>query len=315
VGEGLSCRRCGGALVATPDPEQLLCGYCGFAFLRTEGDTVAAYAPAGRYGRRRAAQALTAELEKRHVMGFAIEQATLVHLPYWQVEGKLVGWQRYREKVAPPAGGASGSPSQPAVRDVEETISRDVVASFPACDVRGYGLLGVAHRVAGLSLRPLSLEALGNDQIACAPVTSAAAALRSTRLYYGSRLTKPHATTTRQRLSLLRTRVRLIYYPVWRLRYRSGGRRYQATLDGMQGHLLKATLPHRVPGRAWAWSLAASASGFAAGIHPVAGALTFGGWLLWRLRSDGLHGRPRELMGWLSRELSGARTEVREGKG
>jgi hypothetical protein len=46
------------------------------------------------------------------------------------------------------------------------------------------------------------------------------------------------------------TRVRLIYYPVWRLRYRYGGRLYGAVVDGVTGEIVYARAPqsdgHRV---------------------------------------------------------------------
>jgi hypothetical protein len=315
--QGLVCRHCGGALARSADPEQLLCRYCGAGFLEREGGQVAAFAPAGRIGRRRAAVVLARALGEAGVRGHAVHEAVLFHIPFWQVEGKLVGWQSYQKReTVGPRSAVSNEGGRPLelteTRAVEEILSRNVVASFPACDVRGFGLLGVAHQVEHLTLRSFSIEALAVGEIACGVIHSASFALRTTRLFYASRLLPVQGSHVRQRLSLIRTRMRLIYYPMWKLRYRSAGRAYEAIVDGVRKRVVRGSHPVSLRDHAPAWLGAGGIAGFLMGVHPVLGSLAAGTWLVSRVRGADVHGRPRELAGWLTQELAGPRVGIAE---
>jgi hypothetical protein len=65
------------------------------------------------------------------------------------------------------------------------------------------------------------------------------------------------------------TRLKLLYYPVWLLRYRHRGRVYELVVDGVQGALLRGTAPRNT---------AAAAAVSAAGLG--LGALGLGRWML-----------------------------------
>lgn len=249
-------------------------------------------------GRAEAVDALREALAARGLPAPRVEQSRLVLVPYWNLEAKIVGWQQYRapEDRVPPREAEGPVPVDHAERDVEETVAKDVRSSYPACDARGIGLLGVAHRLEGIAMQPFSHEAVGPDTTVCAVMHPASTALRRARIGHAQRLLPRRARQVRQRVSLVRVRLQLVYYPVWRI---SGGS-HVAYVDGARGTVLRASAD-RVRGRSGTpWLAAAAASGFVAGIHPALGVHALLLWALARLRGSGGRGG---LQGGLSREL------------
>ncbi len=317
---GLGCPRCGGGLATVDgDPARLRCSYCGYECLRRSDSGVAAHVPAGRIGRRRAASAVAALLSARGVHGYAIESVQLFYLPFWELQGKLVGWQRYRvRRERPPHAPGLAAEQAPAKSElppedrVEEVVARDVTWSSPACDARDFGLAGIADRVATLQLRPLDLDRLRGDEIACAVVHPLSAAKRALRLYHCARVVPRGALDVRQRLDLLRAQASLIYYPIYRVSYRSAGVLHVACIDALRGRLLAGTRPLRTPDRTAAWLLAAALAGFLMGVHPALAVSGFLAWVLLRLRARGSTRGRVGLGGWLSEELGAGSAQVGE---
>jgi hypothetical protein len=328
---GIRCERCGGALVQSVDSHGLRCEYCSTHYLSVSGMTVQgdthadatdvgardprlkafgervdALTPAGRLGRRRVLHAFQDSLRAAGVKGHAVERVRLQMLPFWQIEGKLVGWQRFEQPLAAPSEDELPMELRQRYESIEESLSREVVASFPACDVRTHGLMGIAHRVAGLRLRSFSLDELSGEHEACAVIHPASAALRTAREYHASRLAPANARGLKQRTTFVRTRLRIIYYPVWSLEYRSGGDAFLATIDGVSGRVLTGSRPAWSRDQSRFWLGAAAFAGWAAGLHWPLGLYALASWSFFRIRSAG---RVR-LMGWLSRELTGPRRIV-----
>ena len=83
-------------------------------------------------------------LAEAGVKGHVVEEARRIHLPFWDLQAKVVGWQRYRERVSSPERASTSStgfppsvePPQYVLR--EESFGRNVNYSTPACDVRGW---------------------------------------------------------------------------------------------------------------------------------------------------------------------------------
>jgi hypothetical protein len=73
------------------------------------------------------------------------------------------------------------------------------------------------------------------------------------------------------------TRLKLLYYPVWRMRYRYRGRVYELAVDGVQGRLLCGTAPRN-----------AAAAAAAAAVGLGLGALGLGRWLRGMAGADGV---------------------------
>jgi hypothetical protein len=278
--------------------------------------------PTARIGRRAAASAVSRQVAAQGVRGFAVQSTQLLYVPFWQLELKLVGWQRYRLRRADPRRHPHREESAlpievsaaPAVADepVQELVARDVSHSAAACDARDLGLIGIADRLPTLKLRPFDPDRLRLDELACAVVHPLAVARRGARLYHGARLAPAGAVELRQRLDILRAHAQLVYYPVYRVRYRSAGLTHWATVDGVRGRVLAGTRPLRLPDRTPAWLAAGAASGLCAGLHPALGLLALGAWTWARLRARQGPVSGASLSAWLSDELGGAPPGVAE---
>lgn len=311
---GLSCPRCAGALeMLDGDPETMRCGYCGHRFLDWDDRGIASFAPCGRLGRRRALRVLRDALDEVGVRGHAVEKARRFHLPFWFLEAKLVGWQRYRRRrTAQPAGVyAPTGPLEIEPELEEENFGHNVVYSTPACDLREFGLLGVAGRAQRLSLRPFDMESVKADETVCAVLRSRSVILRRARLYHAARVTPKLARHCVQRILLVRPRMRLIYYPVWRLRYRANGHAVEAIVDGLRPELLRGTYPEKENDRLVQWIGTGGVFGLAAGVNPILATAGTMGWVLWRLTHDEVSGRPGELAAWLHRQVGGKRFAIK----
>ncbi len=311
---GLSCPRCAGMLeMSDGDPEAMRCAYCGHNFLDWDDEGIASFAPTGRLGRRRALRALRDALSEVGVRGHVVEEARRFHLPFWYLEAKLVGWQRYRKKRAANREQIHPLPeSLGAGEEIEEeSFGHNIIYSTPACDLRDFGLLGVAGRTQRLSLRPFELEAVASDETVCAVLRSRSVILRRARLYHAARVTPKRARHCVQRILLVRPRMRLIYYPVWRLRYRARGLAMEAAVDGLRPQLLRGSYPQREGDRLSLWIGSGGLSGLAAGVSPTLAVAGTVGWVLWRLTQDSVSGRRGELGAWLRRQVGGKRITIK----
>jgi hypothetical protein len=242
--------------------------------------------------------------------GHIVREQRLWWMPYWEVRAKLVGWQVYqrrKEIVARPRSsmdGATEIPESLVERErVEELVSRDVASSMPACDPREVGRLGISDRVEHRSWRSFSAREAEIDAQVCSVVLPHLAAVQRTEHLHSTGLAPKDASGLRQRLSLIRVRSRLLYYPVWRLEIEIGGRPGIFALDGLDGTVLsgRAMLPAR--GRSGLWLGACAASGWLAGAHPALGALSMAIFAVQRAREDGVRGDAAAWGGWLSAEL------------
>jgi hypothetical protein len=301
---GLACVRCGGTLRATDDPERLQCSYCDTHHVHAgAGDDVAAFAPAGRIGRRRARRVLAGALQDRGVAGFAVEGTRLAWLPFWHVRAKLVGWQVFRRPIeSTPDEPRTTFTTRPQER-VEELVARDVDVTLPACDTRRWGLVGVADRLSSLRLRPLAVDREAERATVCSVVVPRAAARRQAELLRATAVVPRGAVQLRQRLSLARVRMRLVYYPVWKLRFTVSGRPGEVDVDGVRGRVLRGDVTVEVASRSpLFWHAGAAAAGWIAGLHPALGALGLAAFGADRLRRDGSGGT--DPAAWLSRELA-----------
>lgn len=301
---GLACLRCGGTLRATDDPERLQCSYCDTHHVHAgAGDDVAAFAPAGRIGRRRARRVLAGALHTHGVEAFAVEDARLAWLPFWHVRAKLVGWQVFRRPIETAHDEAHTTMTARPQERVEELVARDVDVTLPACDTRRWGLVGVADRLSSMRLRPLAVDREADRATVCSVVVPRAAARRQAELLRGTAVVPRGAVQLRQRLSLARVRMRLVYYPVWKLRFTVVGRPGEVDVDGVRGRVLRGDVTvEGSSGSPLLWHVGAAAAGWVAGLHPALGALGLAAFGADRFRRDGSVGP--DPAGWLSRELA-----------
>lgn len=310
VPQGVACVRCGGGLDPTPDESFLHCRYCGTDHEVLEEESVPASMPARWDSSREAREALRRHLRDLGVRSSVTTETDLHWIVFWRIRAKLVGWQYYQRRPDPPAsipgtreGVAESRHSLMPAERVEELVARDVDVTLPGCDSRAFDLVGISDRVDAMDWIPFSSERTGQNAHVASVVVPRGAALHRAELLRRGGLVPRGATGAVQRVSLLRARARLLYYPVWRLHFTVAGVPGLANVDAVRSRVLGGRCVG--PGRslAPAWYAAAAAAGWVAGLHPALAGFALAGWLLHRGSRVGVNGSLPELAGWLSEEL------------
>lgn len=312
--QGIACLRCGGGLEVTADESFLHCNYCGTDHEVMEEESVPASMPARWDASRDAREALRLELRTRGINNSVTAEVDLHWLVFWRVRAKLVGWQYYQKRAEAPAAsarqeeGSTRKPIQMPLERVEELVARDVDVTLPACDSRAFDLVGISDRVDAVEWVPFSPERVGEQAHLASVAVPRSAALRRAELLRSGGLVPRGATGAVQRLSLLRTRARLLYYPVWRLHFTVSGRPGIANVDAVRSRVLGGNCvgPERSP--APGWYAAAGAAGWMAGLHPAFAAFSLAGWVLHRGSRGGAQGGLQTWTRWVSDELGPRRT-------
>ena len=307
--QAIACLRCGGGLESTVDETFLLCRYCGTDHQVLEEDSVPASMPAKWCASKDAREVLRKRLRERGIRASVTTEVDLYWLVFWRIRAKLVGWQFYQKRPEPVAGadrkedrGERSLAPTPAER-VEELVARDVDVTLPACNSRDFDLVGISDRVESVDWIPFLSERLGERAHVASVAIPRSAALRRAELLRRGGLVPRGATGAVQRLSLLRSKARLLYYPVWRLHFTVAGQPGVANMDAVRARVLggRCVGPQRSP--APAWYAAAGLAGWAAGIHPALAAFGLAGWSLHRGSRRGVQGGLEDWGRWLSEEL------------
>jgi hypothetical protein len=307
--EGVACLRCGGALDSTADEAFLHCRYCGTDHEVLEEESVPASMPPKWCTSKEAREALRKELRARGIRSSVTTEVDLHWLVFWRIRAKLVGWQFYQKRPEPvgrPVKREDGSevkPIQMPAERVEELVARDVDVTLPACDSRSFDLVGISDRVDQIEWVPFSAERAGEKSHLASVAMPRTAALRRAEFLRRGGLVPRGATGAVQRVSLLRARARLLYYPVWRLHFTVAGQPGTANIDAVRSRVLGGHCvgPRRSP--APGWYAAAGAAGWIAGIHPALAAFGLAGWALHRGGKRGARGGLEDWGRWLSEEL------------
>ena len=262
------CPRCAGQLSVREGTRISRCHHCGTSLLARG---LLRYAVEPSLGRRQA-EALLRRLLKGpeappDLAGKALRQRTdLFFVPYWRfqatVVGRLRGTRTVRRRGFLPDT-HSDSPGWTAGREItrEENVNRPVHehwrATLSACPVEELGipsLTPLRQRSAGMMVTR-SLDGIPGLRFFDASLFDQGIVLdvmlpldqardRAEQLYRRFIETRGFDVSERQlRVMKLQERCHLLYYPVYRVRFRYAGRIYGATLDGLQGSVIRAHLP------------------------------------------------------------------------
>lgn len=251
---GLGCPRCGG-IVPVPEGQVLvICPYCDLR-------SVVSAAPArqGERGVRRYQVPLRVEREqveaafRRFVSGKVqvardcsaraqVSELFLVHLPFWVVWGRGVGWAFGQEQV--------GSGDNKRFEPREKREISELTWNSPACEVGEFGVRRVS--LDGRPLESFDAAALHRSGMVFEPVGSTSAAIESAQSQFSQEIKNDiHLDRTEQQfVRLTNIRLGLVYYPVWVLRYHYRGRSFQVVVDGFDGEILYGKAPGSVGYRA-----------------------------------------------------------------
>ena len=284
----LGCPACGGALCLAEGERITACRYCGGRCLVLVPDAVPRYTVEASVGRDAAVRIALESLQRPDVPAAVrgrtgVDAAGLCYVPFFEATAVRLGTVFVRERVKPPAPLGEGEQGGRALdrwledpgkeREDTKVVEQDVLRIAPACELPELGVAKV--RLADLrragSPVPISRfdgVALQSRAVVFAPTTSAERFLEETTW---------RVPSVNDATRYVDTRLKLLYYPVWRVRYRHRGRVYELAVDGVQGTLLRGTAPRDV---------AAVAAAAAAGLG--LGALGLGRWLRWVAGADGV---------------------------
>ncbi len=172
-----------------------------------------------------------ADLRRRAVL----EEAFLVYLPFWRVQSKIMGWVFGQEKQRTKNG------TRYVNREKEILMRGDL--TLPACAIQEFGVRSVC--LVGDEIRPLDLEALEREGMVFQPVFPADQAVRDAEAMMEHQVEQRHKLekVSYKNVQTVAQRVCLIYYPLWVMRYRYGGRTYQVMIDGEGRKVLYGRAP------------------------------------------------------------------------
>jgi len=255
LGFGATCPECGGSIRINDGDRSLRCRYCNSALYVTSPHGVQSYILAAKVtppkARLAAIHYLAEKAEHRlRARNTPIVDMRLIHIPFWRMRGRLMGWvwgsktKLVRVQTASEDPGANQVYTT--VREEHEAYSRLVFKridwSTPACILPCLGLQGISLRTNFLDWDVLDDKRREAHTVAL-PTRSERNA-RKDALACLTSLAVPAGTTVRaSRFHLFDSRFSLYYYPVYVLRYRHGARMYAITIDGGSGAVVRGEVP------------------------------------------------------------------------
>lgn len=268
---GLTCPRCGG-IVPVPEGQVIVaCPYC-------DQRSVVAVSPVAPGGMAAVAQTATAPSAKpvstgvrryqapvrvdadvavRELKNFLsgkfqvardcaskaqVSEVFLVHLPFWTVWGRGVAYAFGQVQV--------GSGDNKRWEPREKKAVRELTWNAPACEVGEFGVRQVS--LEGCPLEPFNPDVLHRSGMVFEPVGSEENALEAARASFDQtiRAQVSMGRTSQVFSRLVRTRLGLVYYPLWVMRYHYRSRAFQVVVDGVSGQVLYGKAPGSVGYRA-----------------------------------------------------------------
>ncbi|HEX4952828.1 MAG TPA: hypothetical protein VF017_05465 [Thermoanaerobaculia bacterium] len=265
---GLSCPSCGGTLSVEGGLHVVRCPFCATHLLAL-GDAgirrfsvrpqVAAEAAAGVVK-----EWLGKGIKKHRALGREAElgEAFLCYLPFFHAQADAVGYAFGVEKRQRTSGSGKNRRTVTDYVPVERRVERHCERVSAAVDTAEWGLTRVD--LTGDELLPFELEECERQGMVFAPtvseVAARAAALDGFRAEAdpGAGLHQVHFRFQ----ELLAPTFRILYYPLWVVRYRFRGRSYQSVVDAESGDLAYGKAPGNDAFRAFALVGAEAAAGF-----------------------------------------------------
>jgi len=260
--KGLSCPRCGGMIQI---PEGLSIVSCQFCDLRSvvHGDN-----GIRRYQVQEKITQDTALIAWKKFLGssLAIARQTkkkakltdvfLVHIPFWNVTGKGLGWGFGKKRVG------SGENR----RYVSKELRAVEVLNWnrAACDVGEFGVNQVL--IVDRPITPFDSDKLHQSGMVFEPVGSSSETLQAANQFFEERLNSKLSLDKQTQIffRIVKPILSLVYYPMWVIRFTVSGRAFQVVIDGFSGEVLYGKAPGSVVFRSAALILGMAIGSFLA---------------------------------------------------
>jgi hypothetical protein len=246
---GLGCPRCGGAIELPIGQQVAACPFCHTPLLVVGDHGIERLSVRPRVTSQAARECLatwfgdgwhkdpTLRREARVGEGF------LCFLPFYRVTADVIGIALGTEQRRRTVGSGKNRRTEVYYVDVERTREGSGERVIPAVQTAEWGLQSVDLR--GDELVAFERDELERQGMVFPPTTSAADALEAALVSIREELdpaTGLHEVRFRF-LESLRERLRLVYYPLWVLRWEHRGRSYQAVIDAEDGKLAYGKAP------------------------------------------------------------------------
>jgi hypothetical protein len=252
---GAPCPSCGGALRIHDGERSIRCGYCGSALLITtpRGTRSFLLNPKISDGKARLLAIHHVE-ETTHgritPRNASIIDMQLVHVPFWRMRGRLMGWisgqrvslERARTRADDAGLGETDGPLQEERVAYARLVFKRVDWSTPACALPSLGLQGISLRTDFLEWETLDGAARRGHDVAL-PTRSAAETKRDALTYLTHLVIPAGTSAVASRFHLFDSSFSLYHYPIYFLRYLHAGRIYSITVDGCSGAIIRGDVP------------------------------------------------------------------------
>jgi DNA-directed RNA polymerase subunit RPC12/RpoP len=241
ITHGLACPRCGGT-VPIPEGQVIVnCPYCDLRSMVQGERGMHRYQVPQRITQKQASQALQRFLSSSQAIArdaarrAALQEAFVVHLPFWVSWARALGWVFGQKKVG------SGDNARYEPREVR--TAQDFTWNGAACDVGEFGVMEV--QIDGRPLEPFDPEALHDSGLVFEPVGSVSEARVAAEDDFNQRLKKAAKLDRIAQVfvRLVNQRMGIVYHPLWVLRYLYRDRAYQVVVDGHSGDVLYGKAP------------------------------------------------------------------------
>jgi hypothetical protein len=238
--QGLNCPSCGGVV---PVPEGLRIVQCPFcdqhALVQGERGVQRwqVSRQVSREGAVKSAERFFTGLKKATDLKrrARVSEVFLVYLPYWRVSAFVAGWMFGRVR--------SGEDK---TKPVEVEIMEEMHWNDAAVDVSEFGVHRVS--VSRQALEPYHPDRLHAEGMVFEPSESRTDALAEAEAHFVDRGRGKRRLKRKffEKFHLLRTRLGLVYYPLWVARYEYRQRNYQVVVDGVRGEVLYGKAPGNI---------------------------------------------------------------------
>lgn len=252
---GVTCPSCGGSLRVREGERSIRCRYCDSALYITRPKGVRSYmlppkitaGKARMTALRHLSEQTEGKVKGRHA---AIVDLQLIHVPFWRMHGRLMGWvcgdkiNLKEVEVVSEAGDARHS-----IKSLQEErtpyaklVFKTVDWSTPACVLPYLGMHGISLRSKFINWEIFDYH-MQTKHIFALPMICIESA-RKDAFNYLTKLTTPHkATVHGSKFHMFDRNISLYYYPVYFIRYRHKGRIYTITIDANDGRITRGDVP------------------------------------------------------------------------
>jgi len=287
--KGLSCPKCGGMIKIPEGFSIVVCPFCDLRSIVHGENGIRRYQVPEKITKEVALQSWQKFLGSsmaiaRHTKKRAkLTDTFLVHIPFWNVTGKGLGWGFGKKQV--------GSGENRRYVPKELRLVEILNWTRAACDVGEFGVNQV--QISDRPIMPFNPDTLHQSGMVFEPVGSSTETLQAANHFFEDNINSKLRLDRQTQLffRIVRPILSLVYYPLWVIRFTVGGRAFQAVIDGFSGEILYGVAPGSIPFRSAALVLGMALGSFLTidlsallfqisnEINPVALLFTIGGGL------------------------------------